>query len=134
MVMKAGQQIRQKAKNWCLQIVVLEKTPESPMDSKEINPVNLKGDQPWIFTGKTDPEAEALVFWSSDANRWLKGKVPGAGKNWWQNEKRASEEEIASWHHQYNEYELGQFPGDGEEQEGLACCSPCGCKVLDMTG
>ena len=69
-----------RPKNWCLRTVVLEKTPESPLDSKEIKPVNLKGDQPWVFTGRTDAEAEVPVFWSSDANRWLIGKVPDMGK------------------------------------------------------
>ena len=68
-------------KNWCLQIVVLEKTSESPLNGKEIKPVNLKGDQPWIFTGRTDPEAEAPVFWSPDANRQLTGKAPDSGKD-----------------------------------------------------
>ena len=68
-------------KNWCLGTVVLEKTPESPLDSKEIKPVNLKGDEPWIFTGRTDSEAEALVFWSSDVNKQLIRKVPDAGKD-----------------------------------------------------
>ena len=82
-------------KNWCLQTVVLEKTPESPLDSKEIKPVNLKGDQPWIFIGRTDAEAEAPVFWSSDANRQLTGKIPDAGKYWGQKEKRVSEDEMA---------------------------------------
>ena len=71
-------------KNWCLWTVVLEKTPESPLDSKEIKPVKLKGDQPWIFTGRTDAEAEIPVFWSSDMNRQLIGKVPDAGKDWGQ--------------------------------------------------
>ena len=80
-------------KNWCLRTVVLEKAPESLLDSKEIKPVNLKGDQPWIFTGKT--YAEALVFWSSDANRWLIGKVPDAGEDQVQKEKTASEDETA---------------------------------------
>ena len=69
-------------KNWCLLTVVLEKTPESPLYSKEIKPVNLKGDQPWIFSGMTDAEAETPVFWSSDTNSWLIGKVPDAGKDW----------------------------------------------------
>ena len=73
--------------------MVLEKIPESPLDSKEIKTVNLKGDQPWIFTGKT--YAEALVFWSSDANRWLIGKVPDAGEDQVQKEKTASEDETA---------------------------------------
>ena len=79
-------------KNWCFWTVVLEKTPESPLDSKEIKPVNLTGDQPWIFTGRTDAEAEVPIFWPSDANRWLIGKVPDAGKDWGQKEKRASDD------------------------------------------
>ena len=116
------------------QTVALEKIPEIPSDSKEIKPVNLKGDQPWIFTGRTDAEAEAPVFWSSDSNRWLTGKVPDAGKDWGQKEKRASEDEIIGWHHQRNEHELGQTLGNGEEQRGLACCSPWGCKELNTTG
>ena len=74
-------------KNWCLQTVVLEKTPKSPLDCKEIKPVNLKGDQPWIFTGRTEADAEAPVFWSSDVNRWHIGKVPDAGKDRGQKEK-----------------------------------------------
>ena len=117
-------------KNWCLQTVVLEKTSESPFDSKEIKSVNLKGDQPWILTGGTDAEAEAPVFWSSDVNRWLTGKVPDAGKNWGQ-EKRESEDETAGWHHWCNAHELGQTLGDGEGHGGLASCSPCGHKELD---
>ena len=74
-------------KNWCLQIV-LEKTPESPLDSKDIKPVNLKGNQPWIFIGRTDVETETAVFWSSNANRQLIGKVPDAGKDWRQRRRR----------------------------------------------
>ena len=82
-------------KNWCLWTVVLENTPEIPLDSKDIKPVNLKGDQLWIFTRRTDAEAETPVFWSSDVNSWLTGKVPDAGKDWGQKEKRASEDEMA---------------------------------------
>ena len=119
--------------NWCLPTVVLEKTPESPLDSKEVKPVNLKGDQPWIFTGKTDAKAEAPMFWSSDPNRWLTGKVPDAGKNWGQKEKRESEDEMAGWHHWCNAHELGQTLGDGEGHGGLAFCSPYGHKEMDMT-
>ena len=119
-------------KNWCLQIVVLEKTPESPLPSKEIKPVNCKRDQPWIFTGRTD--AEAPVFWSSDVNRQLIGKVPDAGKDWGQKEKGASEDEMAGQHHWFNEHELDQTPGDGEGQGGLACCCLWGCKESDPTG
>ena len=95
------------SKNWCLRTVVLEKTLESPLDSKEIKPVNLKGNQPWILFGRTDAEAEAPVFWSPDANSWFIGKVPDAGKDWGQKEKRASEDEMAGWLHQCNGHELG---------------------------
>ena len=122
------------SKNWCLQTVVLEKTPESPLDRKEIKPVSLKGDQPWVLTGRTDAEAEAPVFWSSDANRWPIGKVPDAGKDRGHKEKKVSENEMAGLHHWWNEHELGLTPGDGEGQGGLACCSPWGFKELDMTG
>ena len=114
--------------------MVLEKTPQSPLDSKEIKPVNLKGNQPWILIGRTDAEAEAPVFWSSDVNRWLIEKVPDDGKDWGQKEKRASEDEMAGWNHQCNGYELGQILGDGEGQGGLSCCSPWSRKELDMTG
>ena len=77
------------------------------LDRKEIKPVNLKGDQPWTFTGRTDAEAEALGFWPSDANRQLIEKVPDAGKDWGQKEKRVSEDEIAEQHHWCNGEELG---------------------------
>ena len=100
-------------KNRCLWTVVLEKTPESSLESREIKPGNLKGDQPWIFTGRTEAKAEALAFWSSDVHRWLIGKVPVAGKDRGQKEKRASQDEIGRRHHQCNEHELGQTPGQG---------------------
>ena len=87
--------------------VVLEKVPESPLDSKEIKPVNLKGNQPWIFVGKTDAEAETSVFWSSDVNSRLIGKVPDAGKDW-EKKKKASKDKMAGWHHWCNGHELGQ--------------------------
>ena len=122
------------AKNWCLRTVVLEETPESPLESKEIKPVNLKGEQPWIVTGRTDAEAEAPAVWSSNANRWLIGEVPDAGKDQGQKEKRVSADEVAGQHHQCNEHELWQTLGDGEGQGGLWYCSPCGSKELDMTG
>ena len=121
-------------KNWCLRTVVLEKTLESPLDSKKTKPVNLKGNQPWIIVQKTDTEAETPVFWSSDANNWLTGKVPDAGKIWGQKEKRASEDEMAGWHHWCNGHELGKTLGDGEGQRGLALCIPWSRKVSDMTG
>ena len=112
--------------------MVLEKTPDSYLDSKEVKAVNLKGNQLWIVE-RTDAEVETPVFWSSDANSWLIGKVPDAGKDWGQKEKRASEDEMAGRHHWCNKHELEQTLGDDEGQGGLACCSPWGCKVSDMT-
>ena len=111
---------------------MLEETPESPLDSKEIKQANLKGNQPIIFTGRTD--GEAPVFWSSDENRRLIEKVPDAGKDRGQKEKRVSEDELAGWHLRCNEHNLGQTLGDDEGQEGLVCCSPWGHKELDTTG
>ena len=115
-------------KNWCLQTVVLVKTPERPLDSKEIRSVNLKGNQPWIFIGRIDAEVETAVFCSSDVNSRLNVKIPDAGKDWGQKEKRMSEDWMARWHHQCNGHELGQTLGDDEGQRGLACCSAWGCK------
>ena len=97
--------------------MVLEKTPESPLDSKEIELVNLKGNQPWILIGRIDAEVEISVFWSSDADSWLVGKVPDAGKDWGQKEKRVSEDEMAEWHHWCSGYEFGQTSGDSEDRE-----------------
>ena len=108
-------------KNWCLLTVVLEKTSESSLDCKEIQPAHLKGDQPWIRVGRTDAEAEATIFWSPDLNSWFIGKVPDGGKDGEQEEKRASEDEMAGWHHWCNVHELGQTLGDGDGQGGLAC-------------
>ena len=93
-------------KNWCFQTVVLEKTLESPLDSKEIQPVNLKGNQPWIFIGRPDPEA--LLFWPSDAKSHLTGKDPDAGKDWRQEENRVTEDEMVGWHHRLNGHEFEQ--------------------------
>ena len=107
----------------------LHELAESSLDSKEVKPVNLKGDQPWIFPGRTDAEAEARVCWLSDVNGRLTGKVPDAGKDWGQKEKRASEAEMAGRHHRRNEHELGQTPGNGEGRGGLAYCSPRGHRV-----
>ena len=115
-------------------LVVLEKTPECPLDSTEIKPVNPKGNHLWILIGRTDAEAEAPVFWSPDAKTRLSGKVCDAGKDWGQKEKRVSEDKIARWCHQCNGHELGQIQGDGEGQGGLVCCSPWGLKESDMTG
>ena len=89
-------------KNWCFRIAVLEKTHESPLDCKEIQPVHPKGDQPWIFIGRTDAEAETPVLWPLDPKNWLIGKDPNAGKDWRQEEKGTTEDEMVGWHHQFN--------------------------------
>ena len=98
-------------KNWCCWTVVLEKTLESPLDCKEIKPVNPKGNQPWIFIVRIDAEAEAPIIWPPDVKNWLIGKDPNAGKEWRQEEKGMAENEIVVWHHWLNEYEFEQAPG-----------------------
>ena len=92
--------------NWCFWSVVLEKTLESPLDSKEIQPVHPKGSQSWIFIGRTDVEAETPIFWPPDMKKWLIGKDPDARKDWGQEEKRTTEDEMVGWHHQLNRHEF----------------------------
>ena len=94
-------------KNWCFWTVVLEKTLESPLDCKEIQPVYPKGYQSWVFIGKTDAEAETLILWPPDVKSWLIGKDPDAGRDWGQEEKGMAEDEMAGWHHQLNGHEFG---------------------------
>ena len=122
-------------KNWCLLTVLLEKTPESPLDSKEIKSINLKGNQPWILVGRTDAEAkiplEFLVICCKQLTHW---KSPWCWERLREKEKMISEDEMARCHHKCNGQEPGQTLGDGEEQRGLACCSPCSCKELDKLG
>ena len=120
-------------KNWCFWTVVLEKTLVSPLDGKEIKPVNPKGNQSWIFIGRTDAEAETPILWPPDAKSQLIGKDPDAGKDWTQEEKRMTEDEMVGWHHQLNGHEFEQAPGVGDGQGSLACCSPWGRKESDMT-
>ena len=110
--------------NWCFWTVVLEKTLKSPLDCKEIQPVHPKGDQPWIFIGRTDAEAEAPILLPSDAKSWIIGKDPDDGKDWRQEKKRTTENEIVRWHQRHNGHEFEQALGDGEGQGGLACSSP----------
>ena len=112
--------------------MVLEKTTESSLDSKEIKPVNPKGNQSWIFIGGTDTEAEAPILWPPDVKSWLSGKDPNARKDWKQ-KKWATEDEIAGWYHRYNRLEFEQSLGDSEGQGSLLCYSPQGHKELDMT-
>ena len=115
-------------KNWCFWIVVLEKILESPLDCEKIKPVNPKGNQSWIFIGRTDAEAEAPIIWPPDAKSQLIGKDPDAGKDWGQEEKGETEEEKAGWHHQLNGREFEQTPGDSGGQRSLSCCSPRSCR------
>ena len=110
----------------------LEKTLESPLDRKEIQPVNPKGNQSWIFTRRTDAEAETLILWPPDAKNWLIWKDSDIGKDWrW--EKGTTKDEMVGWHHRLNGHEFEETPGVGDRQEGLVCCSPWGCKESDMT-
>ena len=120
-------------KIWCFWTVVLEKTLQSPLDCKEIKPVHPKGNQSWIFIGKTDAEAEAPMLWLPDAKSWLIWKDPDAGKHWRQEDKGTTEDEMVGWHQQLNGHEIEQAPGDGEGQGGQACCSPWGHKELEAT-
>ena len=102
-------------KNWYFQTVMLEKTLETPLESKEIKPGNPKGYQPWILFGRTDAEAEAPTLWPLDENSWLTGKDPDAGKDWRQ--KRVTEDETSGWHHWFSGHDLGQTPGDVRDSE-----------------
>ena len=119
-------------KNSGFRTVVLEKTLESPLDSNEIKPVNSKRNQPRIFIGRTDAEAEAPIFWPPDAKSWIIGKelllvkIEGRGE-------KGDKDEMAGWYHQLNGHEFEQTPGDSEGQVSLACCSSWGWKELDRT-
>jgi len=109
------------------------KDVESPLDSKEIKPVNPKGNQPSIITGRTDAEAEALILWLPDVKSWLTGKDSDAGKNWRQEEKGTTKDEMVGWHLWFNGHESKQTLGDIEGQGSLACRSPRGHKESDTT-
>ena len=120
-------------KNWCFWTVVPEKTFESLLDSKEIKPINPKGNQPWIFIGRPDAEDEVPIVWPPDMNWRLIGRDPDAGKDWGQEEKRVTEDEMVGWHHWLNGHEFEKTPGDSERQESLVCCSAWGRKESDTT-
>ena len=113
--------------HWCFQSVVLEKTLESPLDSKEIKPVNPKGNQSWIFIGRTNAKADVPILWPPDAKKWLIGNEPDAGKDWRQ--KGTTEDEMVGWHHRLEGHELEQASVVGNRQGDLACCSPWGLRV-----
>ena len=112
---------------------VCVKTLESPLDSKEIKAVNPKGNQPWIFIGRTDAEAEAPILWPPDTKSQFTGKTPDAGKDWRQEEKGMTEDEMVEWHHWFNGHEFEQAPGDSGGQRSLVCCRPWGHKESDTT-
>ena len=111
-------------KNWCFWTVLLKKTLESPLDCKEIQPVHPQGDQSWIFIGRTDAETETPIIWPPDAKNWLIWKGPDAGKDWRQEEKVMTEDEIDGWLHWLNGHEFEKTPGVDDGQGGLVCCSP----------
>ena len=126
-------------KNWCFWTVVLEKTLENPLDCKGIQSVLIlkdpdpKGDQSWVFIGRTDVETETPIIWPPDAKSWLIWKDPDARKDWGQEEKGTTEDEMVGWHHQLSGHEFGWTPGVGDGQGGLACCNSRGCKESDTT-
>ena len=120
-------------KNWCFWIVESEKTLESPLDFKEIQPVHPKGNQSWVFIGRTDTEAETPILWPLHVKSWLIGKDPDAGRNWGQEEKGTTEDEMAGWYHGLDRHEFGCALGVGAGQGGLACCDSWGHKESDTT-
>ena len=120
-------------KNFSFWTVVLEKTLKSPLNCKEIQPVHPKRNQSWIFIGRTDAKAETLILWPSDANSWLIWKDPDAGKDWGQEEKGMTEDEMVGWHHRLNGHGFGWTLGVGDGQGGLACCGSWGRKESDTT-
>ena len=113
--------------------MVLEKTLEVPLDCKEIQPVHPKGDQSWVFIEKTDVEAETPILWPPHAKSGLIGKDSDAGRDWGQEEKGMTEDEMAGWHHRLDGHGFGWTPGVDDGQGGLACCGPWGSKESDTT-
>ena len=120
-------------KNWCFWTVVLEKTLESPLDCKDIQPVHPKRDQSWVFIGRTGFVAENPILWPPNAKSWLIWKDPDAGKDWGQEEKGATEDEMVGWHHRLNGHRFVWTLGVGDGQGGLACCDSWGRKESDVT-
>ena len=121
------------SKNWCFWTVVLEKTLQSPLDCKEIQPVHSEGDQSWMFLGRTDGKAETPILWPPHAKGWLIGKDSDAGRVWGQEEKGMTEDEMAGWHHRLNGCEFEWTPGVGDGLGGLVCCDSWGRKESDTT-
>ena len=115
--------------NWCFWTVVLEKTPESPLDCKEIQPVHSEGDQPWDFFRRNDAKTETPVLWPPHVKSWLIGKDSDAGRDWGQEEKGTTEVEMAGWHHRLDGHDFGWTPGVGDGQGGPVCCDSWGRRV-----
>ena len=113
---------------WCWRRLLRD-----PLGCREIQPVHSKGDQSWVFIGRTDVEAETPILWPPHAKSWLIGKDPDAGRDWGQEEKGTTEDEMVGWHRRLNGHGSGWTPGVGDGQEGLACCSSWGCKDSDTT-
>ena len=120
-------------KNWCFWTVMLEKTLESPLDCKEIQPVHPKVDQSWVFIGRTDAEAETPILWPRQVKSWLIGKDPDAERDWGQEEKGTTDDETPGRHHRLDGYESEWTPGVGDGQGGLACCNSWGRVESDRT-
>ena len=120
-------------KNWCFWTVVLEKTLERPLDCKEIQLVSTKENQSWMFIGRTDAEVGTPILWPPDVKNWLIGKDPDAGKDWKQERKVLTEDEMVGWHHRLDGHEFEQGPGVGDGQVNLACCSSWDHKESDTT-
>ena len=120
-------------KNWCFWIVVLEKTLESPMECKEIQPVYFKGDQSWVFFGRTNAKAETPVLWPLHVKSWVILKDSDGGRDWGQEEKGMTDDEMPRWHHWLDGLEFGWTPGVGDGQGGLACCNSWDHKELNTT-
>ena len=117
----------------CFWTVVLEKTLQSPLDCKEIQPVHPKGHQSWVFIGRTDVEAETPILWPPEGKNWLIWKDPDAGNDWRREEKGTTEDEMVGWHHRLNGHESEQTPGADDGQGGLVCCSPWGHRQSNTT-
>ena len=118
-------------KNWCFWTMVLKKTLESPLDCKEIQPVHPKGDQFWVLIGRTDAETKTPILWPPDEKSWLIWKDSDAGRDWGQEEKGTTEDEMAGWHHRLNGHEFEWNPGVGDGQGSQACCGSWGHKESD---
>ena len=132
MIVRVGLKESWAPKNWCFWTVVLEKTLESPLDCKEIQPVHRKGDQSWVI-GRMDAKVETLILWPADEKSWFIWKDPDVGKDWGQEEKGTTEDEMVGWHHRLDGHGFGWTPGIGDGQGGLACCGSWGCKESDTT-